>query len=183
MDNLRRYVATATRIDGAPWPARAVKCRDDYDQSFSVIDSTVVAARLRDVGESDIMTSSMGFDPVERAIWMGTSAVLYTRSTSATTYVVALVSPWDEEAGEYAGDTEVYYGSAGGYGYDRLAAAAAGIPIGTAFAPGGKRHRVITTDHSGLFTMDHPWREEDERGNGAFLVHRSGYLPRGLFVR
>ena len=180
--SLRRYVATATRIDGKSWPERARTCRDNYDQCYRVVDSTVLAERASAVTLDGILRPAYAADPVERALFQSTSATIYVRSTNTTTYVVALVSPWDASRREYAGSMEVYYGNAGGGGYDRLAAAAAGIPIGTALAPDGERHRVITTDHSGAFTLDHPWRVEGERGPGEFLIHRSGYLPNGLFV-
>jgi hypothetical protein len=129
------------------WPAAARKTRDHADDTYRVVDATHLASLIKD-----------GVHP-EAAIYKATTAMYFVRSTSQRTHVVCL----------YMG--RAFYGWAGGYGYDRAAAAAAGMPIANG---------LVSTDHSGLRNS----QLKDSRGYAltALMVTSGGYLPDGYFT-
>ena len=140
-----------TAIDSlTDWPARAIKTRDCPDEVIRVMDGSKLRERILS-----------GVDP-ERAIWAAMSAVIYLRHTDSTTYAVTLH------------DGQAYYGTAGGYGYDRTAAALSQHPVGTVDG-----HAVILTDHCGLDRHSSPWG-----GMRSILAHKgsSRDLPGELFT-
>jgi len=117
---------TAREITGS-WPSRASTCRDRPDTIVRVIDGE---AMTREATESRNQPTAWS-----RAIHKSETARFYIRHTDSMTYVICLYF------GDGTESTRVFYGTAGGYGYDRAAAAAAGMPV----APG-----VVLTDHCGL---------------------------------
>lgn len=144
-------IPTAREITGN-WPARAQACRDNPDRTLQVIDGAKLA---RLIGE--------GVEPA-RAFHRARTALVFLRSTDNMTYAVTI----EERDGE---GNRVWFGSAGGYGYDRTAAALDGHPIGRG---------LCATDHCGLDR--HATQGTDLEGVRALLVSRVDALPRGLFV-
>lgn len=136
------------------WPARASQTRDNPDRVITVFDGAELARRIQD-----------GEDP-ERALWWSITARLFLRTTgSGNVYAVCLWTPPGES-------NRVFYGSAGGYGYDKTAAALDGMPVGTV-----NGQVVCLTDHCGLDQLGKfPGFDARE-----IIVHRSGGLPAPLF--
>ena len=129
------------------WPTAARKTRDYPDDTYRVIDGASLRTLIRG-----------GVDP-ERAIHDATTALFFVRSTGQRTHVVCV----------HQG--RAFYEWAGGYGYDRAASAAAGMPI----ADG-----LVCTDHSGL--RDTVLRDSRGYKLSALLVTSRGYLPAGYFT-
>ena len=142
---------TAREITGA-WPARAQACRDNPEQVFRVYDGD----KLR-----ELITS--GTDPHRALVYAQTATVYLRWGSGGTCYAVTC---------EYTdGSARVWYGTAGGHGYDKAAAALEGHGIGKG---------LIATDHCGLDRRN--LKGTDLEGERAILVTRNGTLPRGLFV-
>lgn len=136
------------------WPARAEQTRDNPDEVISVFDGDILKAEI-----------SGGTAP-KLAMYKAETARIYLRYTAATAYAVCLYTEGDA--------TRVFYGRAGGYGYDRVAAACDGMPVGTV-----NGELIVLTNHCGLDRLG-----GDPTGGNArqFLAHRGGYLPAPLFT-
>lgn len=155
----------ARELDG-PWPSRAVKTREHPDDTVTVIDGDRLASEL-----------AAGLSP-SAAYWSAVSARVFLRYTDATCYAVTL---WDGRA---------FFGSAGGYGYDRAAAALDGHPLGYAWTLDGRYALVCATDHGGGSLGNRPrfgvggetGADRVDKPAYAILAHRGGSLPRPLFV-
>lgn len=142
---------TAREITGA-WPARAQQTRDNPSTTRIVVDGAKLAELIK-----------AGEEPA-RAFMLARTATIYIRHTDSSCYAVTI---------EERADTgnRVWFGSAGGYGYDRTAAALDGHPIGRG---------LCATDHCGLDRRQ--LEDTDLAGVRSILVSRMDTLPRGLFV-
>ena len=87
------------------WNSHECRTRDDADEVIHVVHGPTLADGI-----------AAGMEP-ERAFYMAVAATIYLRHTDAMARAVVLAG----------GDA--YSGSAGGYGYDRAAAALHGAPL------------------------------------------------------
>jgi hypothetical protein len=142
-------------VDGAPDGAR--QTRDHPDEVIRIIHRDRVTEAVK-----------VGGDP-EQAIHRNTTALLYLRYTKAMCYAVCLFVDTEME-----GPSQVYYGTAGGGGYDKAAAALSGMPI--AMMDG---EPIVLTDHCGLDHRD----DNPFPGKREITAHRgSSNLPPFLFT-
>ena len=132
---------------------------DNSDYEFRVYEvAGLVTALQRGSGESEEMAAAI-------TDW-APSARYFVRITSGGgVHAVGIVDHPN-------GGTRVYYGRATGYGYDKVAAALAGMPLP---GPGG----WYLTDHSAMEGYPGPYGGERR----AVMVHRGGYLPAHLVLK
>jgi hypothetical protein len=123
------------------WPARAKQTRDNAD--------SVVRVYCSDTLRDNVKACDGTPADVRAALWKANVFTAYVRHTKAgMCYVVGIYDP--PAAWEHTEGSRAYFGSAGGYGYDKRASAMSGMPL----APG-----VVFTDHCGLDRYgDHPWK-------------------------
>lgn len=170
--SLRPYLPSAKPLASnySDWPYRARRTFDSADRVVRVYYAPDVLSGM----EYYKLAKSKDRNPAEQAklirdgLDAGHVATVYIRSTEAVTYV--LVQRWVDNTCEGS----VYFNSAGGYGYDRQAAALDGIPL---WLPpeGSDRPPCILTDHCGLDGYAHPF---DPRKRAVLLND----LPPGYFT-
>ena len=144
------------------WTKTMRRTVDNSDYEFRVYEvAGLVTALQRGSGESGEMAAAI-------TDW-APSARYYVRYTrGGGVHAVGIVDHPN-------GGTRVYYGRAGGAGYDKVAAALSGMPL-----PG--RHGWYLTDHSAMREGEgYPGPYGGERR--AVMVHRGGYLPAHLVLK
>lgn len=154
-------VAGNHHIRRIPWddmPARADLTMRNPDKEYRVYSRARFAEAYARTG-----------DPVA-ALAVATTATIWIRNTEMNCYVVA-------RCGNHNEDPAFWYGIDGSFGADRIAAAAAGIPV----APG-----VTLTNHCGrdkyLAACKLDGVEPEYPTFREFTVHRGGHLPPDLFI-